>query len=241
MKTQRAGWARCASLRLLCLAFATTSSFSVLAVEKQDHVHLSLKLAIAAEHTLPKGNVLGLYAVEVLACPAKQSSLGFRDHLVAVLNRVADMVMSSAMANHRDRFDRAGARIVQTRVPLDRAGNFPLGAVVVPEGLYCQVRLSLTRLPSTVQPTELPALETSVHLTRPGALAPLAVGYVVPIEISFATPWRASHGQAELSIALEPSSAKSVLADASLGEGALVRLVSARWAATGHLKLKQTR
>ena len=165
-----------------------------------------------------------------------------RDHLLCALDwldRISGSLMSSAWANHSDHFDRPGARIVTTRVRLDRADSYPLGTVVIPSGRYCQVRLTLTRLPATTGADALPALETSVRLSRPGNLPPMAPSYIVGLELPFAQPWQAGHGNAQLTLTLDPSSAAPVLADASLSEGALLRLVVARWVASSQLTLRQ--
>ena len=225
----------------LCLALTATFSPPSLAVEKPDHVHLALRLVVAAKQPLPTGDVLGLYALEVLACPAKLSDKSFDTQLRSWLDSLAGLLVSSAWANHRDHFDRPGARIIPTRVPLDRGGSYSLGAVEMPSGLYCQVRLTLTRLPKTEQPKALPALDNSIRLTRPGALPPVAVSYVVPLELPFGKPWQASQGKAELTMTLDPSSANPVLADASLSEGALLRLIVARWVDTSKLSVTTVR
>jgi hypothetical protein len=214
------------------------------AAEKQDHVHLTLRLAVAPSRPVPAGDLLGLYAVEVLACPseqAAQAAQGPRQHLLSWLDDATDLLMSPARANHRDHFDRPGARIVPLRVPLDRAGRFDLGAVVLPSGRYCQVRLTLTRLPATPAPQAQPALDTSLRLTRPGALAPVATPYPMALELPFAQPWQAGHGTAQLTMTLDPAAARAVLADADLSEGALLRGVVQRWTQSSRLSLSQGR
>lgn len=95
------------------------------AAEKADHGHLSLVLA--PSQALATGDSMGLYAVELLACPgdgAARQPVTWRQTTApwAWLDRLTDMLFSSAHANHRDRFDRPGPRIVALRVPLDRAG-----------------------------------------------------------------------------------------------------------------------
>jgi hypothetical protein len=217
--------------------------------EKQDHVHLKMTLVVPPTPSRAAGDVLGVYAAEVLLCPADQASLGLRDGLSARLGRFGDMLgnvlgdflVSPAFANHRDHFDRPGAKIVSQRVALDLPGKFSLGAVVVPSGSYCHIRLTLTRLPSVSQPTILSALETSVRVARPGALPAMALTYAVPLELPFAKAWRASHGAAELTVTLDTAAADATLADASLSEGALVRLVTARWASQSKVVLVQKR
>jgi hypothetical protein len=181
---------------------------------------------------LASGDVLGLNAMEMLACPPTKAAANGSAHWLAWLDRTTDRMMSSAWASHRDSFDRPGARIVHTRVRLDRAGSFALGALVLPSGRYCHVRLTFTRLPATTGANALPALENSLRFSRPGNLPPLAPSYIVGLELPFAKPWQAGHGNAQLTLSLDPSSAAPVLADASLSEGALLRLVVARWVAS---------
>lgn len=223
------------------MALATACSASSVAAEKQDHVHLALRVVIAPNPPMPAGDVLGLYAVEVLACPAPKAAMDVRATVLAWLDRATNVLVSPALASHRDHFDRPGARMVPTRLVLDRGATYPLGAVVVPSGTYCQVRLTLTRLPSVAKPNALPALNTSVRLTRPGALPPLALGYPVALELPFAKPWQVGHGQAQLTMTLNPASAMPVLADATLGEGSLMRQIVARWVATSSLSLTSVR
>jgi hypothetical protein len=216
------------------VALALVISLPAEAIEQQDHVHLSLKLAVAPSRAMPAGDVLGLYAVEVLACAAPQADLSAQSRVLGWLDRATDVLLSPAWANHRDHFDRPGARIVPTRVRLDRAGSYPLGTVVVPSGMYCQVRLTLTRLPST---TAAPPLASSVRLTRPAGLAEVSTPYPVPVELPLATPWQAGHGVALLTMTLDPAAAAPVLADRSLSEGGLMRQVVARWVAASRVQI----
>jgi hypothetical protein len=233
----RRPWQRVAA----CAFLAMACSAGPAAAEKQDHVHLTMNLVVSPRQPLTAGDVLGLYAVELLACPEPQSRANDRTRWLAWLDRVSDHLMSSAQASHRDRFDRPGARIVHTRVPLDRAGTYPLGRLVIPSGRYCRVRLTLTRLPATTDAHALPALETSVRLSRPGSLAPVATTYPVALELPLAQPWQAGHGNARMSLTLDPSSVAPVLANASLSEGALLRQVVARWVASSEVALHQPR
>lgn len=209
------------------------------ALEKADHVHLSMTLVIAPSTPRPAGDMLGLYAVEVLACQDDKvaAALSPRQSLLAWLDRATNVLMSSAQANHRDHFDRAGARIVPTRLPLNRQGRYKLGEVTLPQARYCSVRLTLTSLPAVTQPAPLPNLASSVRLTRPNGLPALELPYVVALELPLAKPWQANHGTAAMTLTLDPSAANDLLADASLSEGALVRLLRARWAARSKLVL----
>ena len=226
---------------VVCLALAAAFSQPSLAVEKPEQVQLALRLVIASKQPLPTGDVLGLYAVEVLACPLKQSEKQVGERLLSWLDSMAGLLVSSAWANHRDHFDRPSAIIVPTRLPLDRGASYSLGTVVVPSGIYCQVRLTLTRLPKADQPNALPALDSSIRLTRPGSLPPIALSYIVPLELPFSKPWHAGQGKAELTMTLNTSSAKPVLADASLSEGALLRLIVDRWIATSKMSVTTAR
>ncbi len=128
-----------------------------------------------------------------------------------------------------------------TRVPLDSAGSFDLEEVTLPRGSYCQIRLTLTRLPAVTDPSPLPPLGTSVWLTRPAGLPALALSYPLALELPLAKPWQARSGAAALKITLQPGSANDLLADASLSEGALVSLLSARWVKSSKLVLTQGR
>jgi hypothetical protein len=211
------------------------------AAEKRDHVHLQVTLAVAPSQPRAAGDALGIYAIEMLACKADKGARLHGNGLLAGLDRATDLLISSAWANHRDRFDRPGAKIVTIRAPLDRASRILLGDVVLPQGSYCQIRLTLTRLPRTTQPKALPPLDTSVRLARPGALPALAVAYPVPLELPLSNPWHAKHGAAALTITLDPAAANDVLADASLGEGAVVRLLTARWVQRSLLVLEARR
>ncbi len=228
-----------ASFVRACVVVALAYSATGALAEKKDHVHLTMNLAVAARPPLPAGDVLGLYAVEVLACPAPKAASSSSEHWLAWLDRATSSLMSSAWASHRDSFDGPGARTVNTRVRLDRDGSYPLGTLVIPSGRYCHVRLTLTRLPATSGPSALPALETSMRLSRPGNLPPVAPSYIVALELPFAKPWQAGHGNAQLAVTLDPSSAAPVLADASLSEGSLRRLVVARWVASSQLTWRE--
>ncbi len=80
-------------------------------------------------------------------------------------------------------------------------------------------------------------LEQSIRLARPAGQVPLALGYAVALELPLAQPWQARQGRALLTIKLDPAAGKPVLADASLGEGALVQQLVAHWAAQSTLRL----
>lgn len=199
--------------------------------EQDDHIHLQLALEVAPSQPRPSGDAVGIYAVEVFACNADKASLpGGR--VADWLSRASDLLISSAWANHRERFDGQGAKVVMVRVPLDRADRISLADVAVAKGRYCRVRLTFARLPSVTQPTPLPPLNTSVRLTRPGNLSGVALNYAVPFVLSLAPPWQADGQAASLTIKLDPASANDLLADANIDKGRIAQRVMARWVET---------
>jgi hypothetical protein len=225
--------------RLVCafVAMAMAVAVTGASAEKLDHVHLTLSLAVSGT-PLTSGDVLGLYAVETVACPDSRAAGNERARGLVWLGGVGSDRVRVASVSHRDEFERPGARVVSNRVRLDRAGKYALGRAVIPSGRYCKVRLTLNRLPPTNGAGALPALETSVRLSRPGKLPPMALSYVVALELPFAKPWQAGHGSAQLTMSFDPSAAASVLADASLSEGALLRSVTERWIASSRLTFR---
>jgi hypothetical protein len=185
------------------------------AAEAADHLHLKVDIVIAPAQPGTPGDIMGIYAFELLPCvAAKVAGLG-NTGLLELAKKSLLALIPSAQANHRERFDGPGAREVMQRVPLDQARRVPLGNIPVATGLnYCRVRLTLLRLP---------ALETSVFMARPAGLAPLALGYAHPFDMNLAKPWKPSTQSATLTITLDPSLAKPVLADAALEIGVLNR------------------
>ena len=192
--------------------------------EAADHLHLKVDIVIAPSQPGTPGDIMGIYAFELLPCvAAKGAELGGTS-LFALAKKSMLFLIPSAQANHRERFDGPGAREVMQRVPLDQTRRVPLGKIPVATGLnYCRVRLTLARLPSVQTPVRLPALETSVFMARPGGLAPLAMAYAHPFDMNLTKPWQPFASSATLTITLDPSLARPVLADAALEIGVLNR------------------
>jgi hypothetical protein len=192
--------------------------------EAPDHLHLKVEIVIAPTQPGTPGDVMGIYAFELLPCVAAKSAGLGGTSLLGLAKKSVLLLIPSAQANHRERFDGPGAREVMQRVPLDQARRVPLGNIPVATGLnYCRVRLTLARLPSTQMPVPLPALENSVFMARPGGLAPLAMGYAHPFDMSLTKPWKPSTTSAKLTITLDPTLARPVLADTALDIGVLNR------------------
>ena len=207
---------------LVMAAAAAISSLSPAgAAETPDHLHLKVDIVVAPSLPGTPGDIMGIYAFELLPCVAAKVAGPGNTGLLELAKKSVLALIPSAQANHREHFDGPGAREVMQRVPLDQARRVPLGNIPVATGLnYCRVRLTLARLPSTQTPLRLPALETSVFMARPAGLAPLALGYAHPFDMNLAKP---STQSATLTITLDPSLAKPVLADAALEIGVLNR------------------
>ncbi len=210
---------------LVVAAAAAISSLSAAgAAEAPDHLHLKVDIVVAPSQPGTPGDIMGIYAFELLPCVAAKVAGPVNPGLLELAKKSVLALIPSAQANHREHFDGPGAREVMQRVPLDQARRVPLGNIPVATGLsYCRVRLTLARLPSTQTPLRLPALETSVFMARPAGLAPLALGYAHPFDMNLAKPWKPSTQSATLTITLDPSLAKPVLADAALEIGVLNR------------------
>lgn len=234
-------------LMMLALLFQFTLTSSSIASEKVPNDRLKLNLVVTPSKAMPKTDSMGVYAVEMLECQNKQVTQLYpvaekNNHwLLGLLENTTDLLVSSAWANHRDHFDRPGAKIVTTRVFFNKPSKFNFGEVTVSQASYCQVRLTLTRLAGSNEPNGLPALETSIYLTRPAKLAAVALNYPVALVLNLPSPWQAKQGMATLTMTLDPASASDILADASLGEGALIRKLAERWVQTSHVQLNATR
>ena len=233
-------------LMMLALLFQFTLTSSSIASEKVPNDRLKLSLVVKPSKAMPKSDSMGVYAVEMLECQNKQVNqfkpvVENNNWLLGLLENTTDLFVSSAWANHRDHFDRPGAKIVTTRVFLNKPSKFNFDEVTVSQASYCQVRLTLTRLAGSNEPKGLPALETSIYLTRPAKLAAVALNYPVALVLNLPSPWQAKQGMATLTMTLDPASASDILADASLGEGALIRKLAERWVQTSHVQLNATR
>jgi hypothetical protein len=209
---------------VLSVAAAVTTLAQAGTSKAADHLHLKVDIVIAPSQPGTPGDIMGVYAFELLPCLADKAAQPSSTVLLELAKQSVMSLIPSAQANHREHFDGPGARAVMQRVPLDRARRVPLGNIPVATGLnYCRVRLTLARLPSTQTPVRQPALETSVFMARPAGLAPLALGYAHPFDMNLVKPWKGLASSATLTITLDPSLAKPVLADTSLDIGVMNR------------------
>lgn len=118
------------------------------------HSHVRVVIEVRADDTGPTGDVMGLYAVELVACavPLGRAAQPVPAH-TSLTQRVVESVFAAisgtAQANHRDRFDGLAAREFMQLVALDRASRDVLGELDVSAAEYCQLRLTLARFPST--------------------------------------------------------------------------------------------
>ncbi len=203
--------------------------------KKTNHTHLAVTLSIKPSQPGLAGDMIGVYSFEIMPCEEPKLSQGLAKQLQTMVSRLGDLLISTAHANHRDHFDRIGARQVLVRVPLVQAGLFSLGEVDITPQSYCHVRLTFARLPVVTGPKPLPVLQTSVFMNRPTGLKPLALPYAVPFELPLARPWRPSPKGDHLRITLDPAAAVNVLRDPQSEEGTLGQRVVAMWRQTAHV------
>ncbi len=190
-------------------ATALTSSAA-----QSDHVHVTVEFVVPRAEAGGVGDALGLYAMQLLTCAGsaqrstETSTLErLRAGALAAGERVLGMLVSTAHANHRERFDGPAAAEFGMRVALDHAATTIVGALVAPIARYCKVGLVLARLPS--QGKE-PALPFSLRLSKSPDRV-LAIDFRENLEIPLAKPWVASGSTAKLTIALRPQRALQVL------------------------------
>ena len=200
------------------------------------HTHLAVTLSIQPSQPGVAGDMVGVYSFEIIACDAARQSLGFVDVLQAAASTLGGLFLSPAHANHRDHFDRVGARQSLIRVPLVQAGQFNLGEVDVTAQSYCHLRLTFARLPVVTGPKPLPALETSIFMNRPAGLKPLALPYAVPFELPLAQPWRPGRKGSHLRITIDPAAAYGALRDRASEDGTLGQRVVSQWRKTTEVR-----
>ena len=207
-----------------------------------DHSHLQVTLVVAPSQPGMAGDILGVYAFEMLPCdPVKAAHAPPGRAWTRLVDGALGFLVTTARANHRERFDGPAAKVVMQRLPLDRAHSVSLGDIAVAALTYCRARLSLARLPARTQPTPLPPLETSVRMARPGGLPPMLLEYSHPFVVSLARPWNANGRPAQLTITLDPAAAKPVLADAGLDAGTLSQKALTLLADKARVELRQIR
>lgn len=211
-----------------------SSAMGVLA-KQASHTHLAVTLSIKPSQPGVAGDMIGVYSFEIIPCEETKLSQSVADILQAATTKLGNLLISPAHANHRDHFDRIGARQSLVRVPLVQAGDFNLGEVDVTLQSYCHVRLTFARLPVVTGSKPLPALETSVFMNRPIGLKPLALPYAVPFELSLAQPWRPSRKGDSLRITIDPAASHGVLRDVVSKESTLGQRVVTMWRKTAQL------
>ena len=218
-KTVRFG-ARASGVAILALAAGIACGIAL----ADDHAHVEAVVSVSADALGSPGDVLGVYAIELLPC-ARAARAGSR--LDALFAGLSALLVPSAHANHRERFDGPAAKEVLRRVPLDQAQATALGELIVPRGTYCEVRLTLARLPAVQGPVPIPALPASLRLARPGALPPFLIDYSQPVAIGLTERWNAGNCPARLTVLLRPGKLRPLLANAALDFGELSQRVLA--------------
>ena len=179
-----------------------------------DHVHVAVEIVVPRDEASGAGDALGLYALQLLPCAGsaqgstQAGALGrLQAHAQDLGKRVLGLLVGTAHANHRERFDGPAAAEFSKRIALDRAATTHVGTLVAPLARYCRVGLVLARLPS--QGKE-PALPFSLRLSKPSGQA-LIIDFRENLEIPLVKPWAASSLTAKLTVVLRPRRALQVL------------------------------
>lgn len=156
-----------------------------------DHVHVSVEFLVPRAEASGTGDALGLYALQLLPCAGSaqrsaQSVAAARlwTSALGVAERAFGVLIGTAHANHRERFDGPAAAEFGKRVALDRAATTMVGTLVAPKAQYCKVGLVLARLPSRGSE---PALPFSLRLSKPPDRE-LVIDFRENIEIALAKP-----------------------------------------------------
>ena len=92
------------------------------------------------------------------------------------------------------------------RVALDLAGITPVGEIVAPAARYCQVLLTLARLPAAAGATDSPELPFSLRLSTPKGRE-IKLDFRESLAVNLDKPWLANGRSATLVITLRPRSA----------------------------------
>lgn len=212
-------WVRARRLIAMLAMLATAAPGVAVAA---DHSHVAISIAVPADALGSPGDIIGIYAIEMLPCRTASGSTAGDGPM---LERLLGMVIGRAYANHRERIDGPAAKEVLRRVPLDAPQTLALGELVTPHAVYCEVRLTLARLPSVQNPVPLPALPVSLRMARPGNLPALQIDYSQPLSIKLSRPWTAEGCAAQLAITMRPGNLHPLLANAALDFGQLSQLV----------------
>ena len=230
---------------LTLLGSAVIAAINAVAAQP-DHVHLSVKIVVPHGETSGAGDALGLYALQLLPCVASTQSstqTGALERLqtsaLGIGERALGLLINTAHANHRERFDGPASAEFGKRIALDRAASTNVGTLVAPLATlvtYCKVGLVLARLPSHGKD---PALPFSLRLSKSPEQA-LVIDFRENIEVPLVKPWIASGSTAKLTVVLRPQRALQVLNVQGIEDGertqrAVVSLATEASASIGHL------
>ncbi len=201
-----------------CVLFTATAAVAA----PPDHVHVKVEIVVPRAETSGAGDALGLYAVQLLPCAGSaqsstQSSVLNRLWASALVagDRLLGVLVSTAHANHRERFDGPAAAEFGKRVPLDRAATTTVGTLIAPLGTYCKVGLVLARLPSHGKDAALPF---ALRLSNPAGQV-LLIEHREDLEIPLTKPWNASASATKLTVILLPGRALQALGLPNMEEG----------------------
>lgn len=187
-----------------------------------DHVRVTVEIVVPRGEASGAGDALGLYALQLLPCAnlAKNTTQTdilerLRVGVLVVGERALGLLISTAHANHRERFDGPAAAEFGKRIALDRAASTNAGTLVAPLARYCKVGLVLARLPSHGKE---PALPFSLRLSKPSGQT-LVIDFRENLEIPLTQPWAASGSTAKLTVVLRPQRALQVLEMQGVADG----------------------
>jgi hypothetical protein len=207
----------------LWLLVATTS----MPLCAQEHFHVAAKVSVERGETSGAGDALGLYAIRLIACATDSRAAdqtNWRNRAGEFAERLLQLLVPTAHANHRESFEGDASREVKQRIALDTPALTPIGELVVPAGRYCRVGLVLARLPAN---GATPALGFSVRLSDV-AQRSVTLEYRENVEIALMQPWVPLGKTPSLTVVLRPARALPSLAIANIEEGERTqRLVAA--------------
>ena len=197
-----------------CAAISATATTAAIATVP-DHVHLAVDIVVPHDETSGAGDALGIYALRLLPCPnsAQQGSTqtGLMERLrtsaLVIAERTFGLLIGTAHANHREKFDGPASAEFGKRVALDHAATTRVGTLIAPLSRYCKVSIVLARLPR--QGNE-PVLPFSLRLSKSPTEA-LVIDYREDLEIPLSKPWTTDASPAKLSVVLRPRRALQVL------------------------------
>lgn len=200
-----------------------------------DHSHVRLSVEVQANDTSASGDALGLYAAQLVPCDAAAASRSPHNDSATwrgFTERLLSLVIGTAHANHRERFDGPASGEFMKRVALDLAGITPVGEIVAPAARYCRVLLTLARLPATGSP-ELPF---SLRLSTPKGRE-IKLDFRESLAVSFDKPWLANGRSANLVITLRPRATAGLIPEDADDFGAVSQRVVAQLAKASSAQL----